>query len=89
MTANSAATGKENRTRCRREAARRENQSGLRIARHHLLEGGAGERVQGARAAYGTCFNCADYVEPPVIPARAAHQPYVLFVTSKDQLGIK
>jgi len=33
------------------------------------LEGGAGERVQGARAAYGTCFVCADRPDWPVIPA--------------------
>jgi len=33
------------------------------------LEGGAGERVQGARAAYGTCFVCADHRGPLVIPA--------------------
>jgi hypothetical protein len=33
------------------------------------LEGGAGERVQGARAAYGTCFIRADCPGPPLIPA--------------------
>jgi len=33
-----------------------------------LLEGGAGERVQGARAAYGTCFVCADRQGRQVIP---------------------
>src|SRR6266850_756651 len=37
--------------------------------RQFSLEGGAGERVQGARAAYGTCFVCADRPGPPVIPA--------------------
>jgi hypothetical protein len=35
---------------------------------HVSWEGGAGERVQGARAAYGTCFICADRTLPPVIP---------------------
>src|ERR1700719_1576935 len=54
-----------------------------------FLEGGAGERVQGARAAYGTCFACPDHQGPPTIPDLAAYQPFVLFVTSKGYLGIK
>jgi len=54
-----------------------------------LLEGGAGERVQGARAAYGTCFVCADRQGRQVIPGTgfrsacrlAAYQPVARFVT--------
>src|SRR5580704_1870875 len=38
------------------------------LTRHLSWEGGAGERVQGARAAYGTCFVCADRTRRPVIP---------------------
>jgi hypothetical protein len=48
-----------------------------------LLEGGAGERVQGARAAYGTCFACPDRMGPPNIPEFLAHQPFARLVTSK------
>jgi len=44
------------------------------------LEGGAGERVQGARAAYGTCFVCADRPGRPVIPDGAAYQLIAGFV---------
>jgi len=47
------------------------------------MEGGAGERVQGARAAYGTCFDCADRPGRPVIPDRAAYQRIARFVTLK------
>jgi len=54
-----------------------------------LLEGGAGERVQGARAAYGTCFAYPDYPRPPVIPDWADYQTFVFYVTSKRELGIK
>src|ERR1051325_11692272 len=54
-----------------------------------FLEGGAGERVQGARAAYGTCFVCADRRGAPVIPGRlpsfGAYQAVVRFVTLKRQ----
>ena len=37
-------------------------------ARQFSWEGGAGEKAQGARAAYGTCFAYADQPEPRVIP---------------------
>jgi hypothetical protein len=47
------------------------------------LEGGAGERVQGARAAYGTCFVCADRPGRPVIPDGAAYQLIAGFVPLK------
>jgi hypothetical protein len=67
----------------RRETARWENESELRVARHLSKEGGAGERVQGARAAYGTCFNRADYPGPPLIPVFFRLPPGTLFVTSK------
>jgi hypothetical protein len=43
------------------------------LIRHLSWEGGAGERVQGARAAYGTCFICADPAPPPVIPGFFAY----------------
>ena len=58
-------------------------------SRQFSREGGAGERVQGARAAYGTCFVCPDHPGPPVIPGWTAHQPFRLFVTSKKGTGNK
>ena len=41
-----------------------------------FLEGGAGERVQGARAAYGTCFVCGDRPGRPVIPVGGCSLTY-------------
>jgi hypothetical protein len=52
-------------------------------------EGGAGERVQGARAAYGTCFAYLDIQTRPNIPAFSAHQPFGGLVTSKGGTGNK
>jgi hypothetical protein len=40
------------------------------------LEGGAGERVQGARAAYGTCFAYPDQQGPTIIPNFGAYQTF-------------
>src|SRR2546429_7310498 len=50
-------------------------------SRQFSWEGGAGERVQGARAAYGTCFVCPDHQGPLIIPGLAAYEPFALFVT--------
>ncbi len=61
----------------------------MALSRQLFWEGGAGERVQGARAAYGTCFICADQQGARVIPDSRANRLFSNFVTLREDLGIK
>ncbi len=61
----------------------------MALSRNLFWEGGAGERVQGARAAYGTCFICADQQGARVIPDSRANRLFSNFVTLREDLGIK
>src|SRR5258707_10852807 len=54
-----------------------------------FLEGGAGERVQGARAAYGTCFVSTDRPGPSVIPTLLCLPTFCLIRHIQGDSGIK